>query len=68
MALRSVSRVLRDTAGKSESVLSGEGGLRGLMQRLGERLSSGKLLRADLEEDVLRLPVEKSQFRYPSPA
>lgn len=67
MALRTRGRILLNAAGKGESVLSGEGGLRGLMERIRERLSTGKLLRPDVEEDVLRRPVEESKFRFPSP-
>lgn len=68
MALRARSRTLLAKAAKEgEIVLSGEGGLRGFIERVRERLVTGKLLRPDVEEDVLRLPVEKSQFRFPSP-
>lgn len=67
MALRSRALVTLQSAAKSESVISGEGGLRGFMQRVRERLSTGKLLRPDLEEDVLRLPVAESKYRHPSP-
>ena len=68
MALRFYRRAfLAEAAKESESVLQGEGGFRGLMQRLRERFSTGKLLRPDVEEDVLRLPVEQSHFRFPSP-
>lgn len=67
MALRSGTRVLRAAAGKPYSVLSGEGGLRGLAQRVRERLASGKIVRPDVEDDVLRLPVEQSQYRSPAP-
>lgn len=58
MALRSTARLL-----KTDGVLHGEGGLRGLMQRVTERLSSGKLIRPDVADDMLRVPVEKSQYR-----
>lgn len=67
MALRARGRVLLDAANKGETVLSGEGGLRGFMQRLRARVTTGKLLRPDVEEDVLRLPVTESKFRFPSP-
>lgn len=67
MALRTRARVLLDAANKSESVMSGEGGLRGFIQRVQERLSTGKLLRPDVEDDVLRMPVSESNYRFPSP-
>lgn len=67
MALRARGRVLLDAANKSESVLSGEGGLRGFMHRVQERITTGKLLRPDVEDDVLRKPVAESKFRFPSP-
>jgi len=67
MALRTRSRVLLDAAGKGESVMSGEGGLRGFVERVKERVTTGKLLRPDVEDDVLRKPVSESHFRFPSP-
>lgn len=67
MALRSRARALYDVAGKSETVISGEGGLRGFMQRVRQRLQTGKILRPDVADDVLRKPVEESKYRFPSP-
>lgn len=67
MALRTRSRVLLEAAKKSEVVASGEGGLRGFMERVRERVATGKLLRPDVEDDILRMPVSESKFRYPSP-
>ncbi|PXF47489.1 hypothetical protein BWQ96_02633 [Gracilariopsis chorda] len=67
MALRSRTAVLLNAANKSESVMSAEGGLRAFVQRLRERLSTGKILRPDVQDDVLRQPVSESKFRYPSP-
>lgn len=67
MAFRSRALVVLETAGKAESVISGEGGLRGFMHRVRERFSTGKLLRPDVEDDVLRKPVTESKFRFPSP-
>ncbi|KAI0567072.1 NADH:ubiquinone oxidoreductase subunit B14.5a [Gracilaria domingensis] len=31
------------------------------------RVRTGKILRPDVEDDVLRKPVSESKFRYPSP-
>lgn len=67
MALRARSHVLLQAASKPESVISGEGGFRGFLQRLGARLSTGKILRLDVADDILRKPVSESEFRYPSP-
>lgn len=67
MALRSRARIALDVASKTEGIISGEGGLRGFMQRLKARLTTGKLLRPDVEDDVLRMPVSESHFRFPSP-
>lgn len=67
MALRSRAKVFLDTASKQESVISGEGGLRGFMQRVRERFITGKILRPDVEDDPLRKPVSESGFRFPSP-
>lgn len=67
MALRARGRVLLDAANKGETVLIGEGGLRGFMHRVRERLATGKLLRPDVEDDVLRKPVGEAKFRFPSP-
>lgn len=67
MALRARSRMLLDAANKSETIISGEGGLRGFVQRVRERFTTGKLLRPDVADDVLRKPVSESKFRYPSP-
>lgn len=67
MALRTRAKIVLDTASKSESVISGEGGLRGLMHRVRERFATGKLLRPDVEDDPLRKPVSESGFRFPSP-
>lgn len=67
MALRSRGNMLLKAAKDGETVLSGEGGLRGFMHRVRERLSTGKLLRPDVEEDVLRIPVSESNYRFPSP-
>lgn len=61
MALRTTARL------NSAPLLSGEGGLRGLIQRITTRLSTGKILRPDVEDDVLRKPVSESQFRSPAP-
>ena len=63
----SPTRILLQSANKSEPILSGEGGLRGMMQRMRDRFGTGKLLRPDVEDDVLRKPVSESKFRYPSP-
>lgn len=59
--------MLLKAAKNGDTVLTGEGGLRGFMQRLRERLSTGKLLRPDVEDDVLRIPVSEAKFRFPSP-
>lgn len=66
MALRSTARVL-SSSGKPGGFLVGEGGLRGLMQRVRERILTGKILRPDVEDDVLRLPVEQSGYRAAAP-
>ena len=65
MALRSTARLLR-AAGSGDG--ANAGGLRGFTERLKTVLFTGKVLRQDLEEDNLRIPIEKSQYRYPSPA
>ncbi|CAN8070105.1 unnamed protein product [Agarophyton chilense] len=65
--LRSRATPLLAAAGKAESALSGEGGLRGFVQRMQARVRTGKILRPDVEDDVLRKPVSESNFRFPSP-
>lgn len=66
MALRSRARILLDSAAKADGPIF-EGGLRGFMGRFRERFTTGKLLRPDVEDDILRKPVSEAAFRYPSP-
>jgi len=42
-------------------------GLIGVLASLKERLATGKLLRPDVADDVLRLPMEQSKYRTPAP-
>lgn len=67
MAFRSSLRPLLNAAREGEPLFSSKGGLRGFMERLKERLSTGKFVRPDVEDDVLRKPVDVSHFRSPSP-
>lgn len=61
MFLRRGPRVLLAAANTG----SGESG--GIVERLRNRFATGKILRPDVADDVLRQPVEESKFRFPSP-
>lgn len=39
----------------------------GLLQDIRKRVSTGKILRPDVEDDILRQPVETAKYRFPSP-
>jgi hypothetical protein len=60
MAFRATASVLR--AAKKESVAPPS-----FLQSLRKRVTTGKLLRPDVEDDILRQPVDKSLYRFPSP-
>lgn len=67
MALRSRARAfgaLLADAGKGDAASAAAPGL---LQDIRKRVTTGKLLRPDVEDDILRQPVEKAKYRYPSP-
>lgn len=63
MALRASARVLREAAGKSGGSVPGGG----LLQDIRKRISTQKFLRPDVEDDILRQPVDQAKYRFPSP-
>lgn len=63
MALRVSARVLREAAGKS----GGSAPAGGLLQDIRKRISTQKFLRPDVEDDILRQPVDQAKYRFPSP-
>lgn len=67
MAFRASVRPLLCAARGPEPLLGGEGGLRGFVERLKQRLSTGKFVRPDVQDDYLRKPVDEESFRFPSP-
>ena len=67
MAFRGQISPLLSATRSRQPLLGGKGGLRGFLERLSLRLSTGKLLRPDVSDDILRRPVEEERFRFPSP-
>jgi hypothetical protein len=39
----------------------------GFFKDIKKRVTTGKLLRPDVADDILRLPVDEAKFRFPSP-
>mmetsp|Transcript_6165 Transcript_6165/g.13161 ORF Transcript_6165/g.13161 Transcript_6165/m.13161 type:complete len:138 (+) Transcript_6165:64-477(+) len=66
-ALRA-GRVLRCAKEGGDGAAAFSGGLRGWMERAKVILSTGKLLRQDVADDNLRVPVKDLKYRFPSPA
>lgn len=58
---------LRGTAAVRAAAARPPSGVIGFLASLKERLASGKLLRPDVADDVLRLPMEQSKYRTPAP-
>jgi hypothetical protein len=66
MALRTRARVLLAAAGKDRGA-SGPEKTSSLFENVRKRVVTGKLLRPDVVDDTLRLPVDQTNFRFPSP-
>jgi hypothetical protein len=62
MALRTTARTLLAAAGKD-----GAAPAAGLLQDIRKRVTTGKLLRPDVADDVLRQPVDEAKYRSPAP-
>lgn len=60
MALRTRARVLLDAAKNGSSAP-------GILENVRKRVTTGKLLRPDVSDDILRQPVDQAKFRFPSP-
>lgn len=58
---------LRGTAVARAAATRPPSGVIGFLASLKERLATGKLLRPDVADDVLRLPMEQSKYRTPAP-
>lgn len=58
---------LRGTAVARAAAARPPSGVIGFLASLKERLATGKLLRPDVADDVLRLPMEQSKYRTPAP-
>jgi hypothetical protein len=65
MALRARARVLLAAAGRDQGPNPEKAS--GFFENVRKRVTTGKLLRPDVVDDTLRLPVDEANFRFPSP-